>query len=122
MLPALSRSQVRSSRRSIRTTEVEVLRVDGEKLADRRGVERTAATRARVQGASELQARRFTGTKLTYTAEMGPAEARVLRGGSRRTKSLKGSDAAASTLGAPSIGFCSWRARLLIWRAPRRLE
>lgn len=56
---------------------VEVPRVDYEKLADRRDVERSAAIRARVQAARELQARRFSGTKLTCNAEMGPAEVRA---------------------------------------------
>jgi magnesium chelatase family protein len=56
---------------------VEVPRVDYEKLADRRDVERSAVIRARVQRARELQARRFTGTKLTCNAEMGPAEVRA---------------------------------------------
>jgi magnesium chelatase family protein len=56
---------------------VEVPRVDYEKLADRRDVERSAAIRARVQGARERQARRFTGTRLTCNAEMGPAEVRA---------------------------------------------
>ncbi len=56
---------------------VEVPRVDYEKLADRRDVERSAAIRARVQQAREVQARRFAGTKLTCNAEMGPAEVRA---------------------------------------------
>ncbi len=56
---------------------VEVPRVDYEKLADRRDVERSAAIRARVQAARERQARRFAGTKLTCNAEMGPAEVRA---------------------------------------------
>ncbi len=56
---------------------VEVPRVDYEKLADRRDVERSAMIRARVQAARELQARRFVGTKLTCNAEMGPAEVRA---------------------------------------------
>jgi magnesium chelatase family protein len=56
---------------------VEVPRVDYEKLADRRDVERSAVIRARVQAAREIQARRFQGTKLTCNAEMGPAEVRA---------------------------------------------
>ncbi|HEY7350241.1 MAG TPA: YifB family Mg chelatase-like AAA ATPase [Ktedonobacterales bacterium] len=56
---------------------IEVPRVDYEKLADRRDVERSAAIRARVQAARECQARRFAGTKLTCNAEMGPAEVRA---------------------------------------------
>ena len=55
---------------------VEVPRVDYEKLADRRDVERSAVIRARVQAARERQARRFIGTRLTCNAEMGPAEVR----------------------------------------------
>ena len=55
---------------------VEVPRVDYEKLADKRKVEGSAAIRARVQAARERQLLRFTGTKLTCNAEMGPAEVR----------------------------------------------
>ncbi len=55
---------------------IEVPRVDYEKLAYRRGVERSATIRARVQGARELQLQRFTGTRLTCNAEMGPSEVR----------------------------------------------
>ncbi len=55
---------------------VEVPRVDYEKLADKRKVEDSATVRARVQAARERQLQRFTGTKLTCNAEMGPAEVR----------------------------------------------
>lgn len=55
---------------------VEVPRVDYEKLADKRKVEDSATIRARVQAARERQLLRFTGTKLTCNAEMGPAEVR----------------------------------------------
>ena len=55
---------------------VEVPRVDYEKLADKRKVEDSATIRARVQAARERQLQRFTGTKLTCNAEMGPAEVR----------------------------------------------
>jgi len=55
---------------------VEVPRVDYEKLADKRKVEDSAMVRARVQAARERQLQRFTGTKLTCNAEMGPAEVR----------------------------------------------
>lgn len=55
---------------------VEVPRVDYEKLADKRRVEDSAAIRRRVQAARDRQLQRFTGTKLTCNAEMGPAEVR----------------------------------------------
>ncbi len=55
---------------------VEVPRVDYEKLADKRQVESSATIRARVQEARERQLRRFTGTRLTSNAEMGPGEVR----------------------------------------------
>jgi len=55
---------------------VEVPRVDYEKLADKRKVEDSATIRKRVQAARERQLQRFTGTKLTCNAEMGPAEVR----------------------------------------------
>jgi len=55
---------------------VEVPRVDYEKLADKRKVEDSATIRQRVQAARERQLHRFTGTKLTCNAEMGPAEVR----------------------------------------------
>jgi magnesium chelatase family protein len=55
---------------------VEVPRVDYEKLADKRKVEDSATIRQRVQAARERQLLRFTGTKLTCNAEMGPAEVR----------------------------------------------
>jgi len=55
---------------------VEVPRVDYEKLADKRKVEDSTTIRKRVQAARERQLLRFTGTKLTCNAEMGPAEVR----------------------------------------------
>src|SRR5438477_7262867 len=55
---------------------VEVPRVDYEKLADKRQMETSAIIRARVQAARERQLQRFTGSKLTCNAEMGPAEVR----------------------------------------------
>ena len=55
---------------------VEVPRVDYEKLADKRQVETSAMLRKRVQAARERQLQRFTGTKITCNAEMGPAEVR----------------------------------------------
>ena len=55
---------------------VEVPRVDYEKLADKRQVETSAIIRTRVQAARERQLQRFTGSKLTCNAEMGPAEVR----------------------------------------------
>ncbi len=55
---------------------VEVPRVDYEKLADKRKVEDSATIRQRVQAARERQLQRFTGTRLTCNAEMGPAEVR----------------------------------------------
>jgi len=55
---------------------VEVPRVDYEKLADKRNTETSAMIRERVQAARERQLQRFTGTKLTCNAEMGPSEVR----------------------------------------------
>ncbi len=55
---------------------VEVPRVDYEKLADKRNVENSATIRRRVQEARDRQLRRFSGSKLTCNAEMGPAEVR----------------------------------------------
>jgi magnesium chelatase family protein len=55
---------------------VEVPRVDYEKLADKRNVETSQIVRARVQAARERQLQRFSGTKLTCNAEMGPSEVR----------------------------------------------
>ena len=55
---------------------VEVPRVDYEKLADKRQIENSATIRTRVQAARERQLKRFTGTKLTCNAEMGPSEVR----------------------------------------------
>ncbi len=55
---------------------VEVPRVDYQKLTDERRGEPSAAIRARVERAREIQRRRFAGTPLTANAEMGPAELR----------------------------------------------
>jgi magnesium chelatase family protein len=55
---------------------IEVLRVDFEKLADRRSVESSNTIRTRVQGARERQLQRFAGTRLTCNAEMRPSEVR----------------------------------------------
>jgi magnesium chelatase family protein len=55
---------------------VEVPRVDYEKLADKRNVREFQVVRARVQAAQERQLQRFSGTKLTCNAEMGPSEVR----------------------------------------------
>lgn len=49
-------------------------RVDYEKLADRRSVESSNITHARVQAARERQLQRFAGTRLTCNAEIGPSE------------------------------------------------
>src|SRR5947208_14862521 len=54
---------------------VEVPRVDYEKLADKRQVE-NSATRKCVQSARERQLQRFSGTRLTRNAEIGPSEVR----------------------------------------------
>jgi len=53
---------------------VEVPRVDYEKLADKRQVENSATIRVRVQEARERQLSRFSGTRMTSNAEMGPGE------------------------------------------------
>ena len=50
--------------------------MDYEKLTDERFGERSAAIRARVERAREVQRRRFAGTALTCNAEMGPTELR----------------------------------------------
>ncbi len=50
--------------------------VDYEKLADKRQIEDSKAIRTRVQAARGRQLERFTGTKLTRNAEMGPMEMR----------------------------------------------
>ena len=55
---------------------VEVPRVDYEKLADKRNAENSTTIRTRVQAARERQLTRFTGTKMTCNAEMGPSEVR----------------------------------------------
>jgi len=59
---------------------VEVPRVDYEKLADKRNVENSTTIRTRVQEARDRQLQRFSGTKLTCNAEMGPAEVREFCG------------------------------------------
>jgi magnesium chelatase family protein len=57
---------------------VEVPRVDVDKLtADRLG-ERSEAIRARVQAAREVQRERFAETTLSCNADMGPTEVRQL--------------------------------------------
>jgi magnesium chelatase family protein len=56
--------------------QVEVPRVDYEKLADKRNVENSQTIRSRVQAARERQLQRFAGTKLACNAEMGPSEVR----------------------------------------------
>ena len=58
---------------------VEVPRVEYEKLTGQQEGERSAAVRARVNGARAVQARRFAGTQpqITCNAEMGPAEVRA---------------------------------------------
>jgi magnesium chelatase family protein len=53
---------------------VEVPRVDYEKLADKRDAENSTTIRGRVQEARERQLQRFSGTKMTCNAEMGPSE------------------------------------------------
>jgi magnesium chelatase family protein len=53
---------------------VEVPRVDYEKLAEKRQVESSATIRARVEAARELQLQRFSHSRVTCNAEMGPAE------------------------------------------------
>ena len=55
---------------------IEVPRVDYEKLADKRDAENSTTIRARVQEARERQLQRFSGTKMTCNAEMGPSEVR----------------------------------------------
>jgi magnesium chelatase family protein len=55
---------------------IEVPRVDYEKLADKRNAEDSTTIRARVQEARECQLQRFSGTKMTSNAEMGPSEVR----------------------------------------------
>ncbi len=55
---------------------IEVPRVDYEKLADKRNAENSKTIRIRVQEARERQLQRFSGTKMTCNAEMGPSEVR----------------------------------------------
>jgi magnesium chelatase family protein len=55
---------------------IEVPRVDYEKLTSDRVGELSAAIRARVERAREVQRRRFAGTSLGCNADMGPAEVR----------------------------------------------
>ena len=56
--------------------QVEVPRVDYEKLADKRNAETSEIIRKRVQAARKRQLQRFVGTKLKCNAEMGPSEVR----------------------------------------------
>ncbi len=55
---------------------IRVPAVDYDKLSDDRLGESSAAVRARVEAAREIQRERFAGTKLICNAEMGPAEIR----------------------------------------------
>ncbi len=55
---------------------VEVPRVDYEKLADKRNVEKSETIRQRVQAARTRQLERFKGTSTTCNTEMGPTEVR----------------------------------------------
>ena len=55
---------------------VEVPRVDYEKLADKRNVEKSETIRHRVQAARTRQLDRFKGTPTTCNTEMGPTEVR----------------------------------------------
>jgi len=56
--------------------QVEVPRVDYEKLSSDRLGEPSSAVRARIEAARERQRARFEGTALTCNADMGPAEIR----------------------------------------------
>ncbi len=56
--------------------QVEVPRVDYEKLSGQRLGEPSAPIRARVERARAVQQRRFAGTRLVCNADMGPAEVR----------------------------------------------
>jgi magnesium chelatase family protein len=53
---------------------LEVPRIEYEKLADRRAGEPSAAVRARVEAARQVQTARFAGTDLLTNADMGPRE------------------------------------------------
>ena len=55
---------------------VDVPRVNYEKLSGERLGETSCAIRARVAAARQLQAQRFTGTRMRTNADMGPAEVR----------------------------------------------
>jgi magnesium chelatase family protein len=55
---------------------VEVPRVNYEKLSGTRQGEPSRAIRQRVAAAREVQAKRFTGTRLRTNADMGPSEVR----------------------------------------------
>ncbi|HLX39860.1 MAG TPA: ATP-binding protein [Ktedonobacteraceae bacterium] len=57
--------------------QIEVPRVEYEKLADRRNVETSEMVRKRVQAARERQRRRLAGTKIPCNAAMGSAEVRA---------------------------------------------
>lgn len=54
--------------------QVEVLRVDYEKLTDKRHVENSQDIQRRVNAARERQLERFKGTKFNYNVEMGTKE------------------------------------------------
>jgi magnesium chelatase family protein len=55
---------------------VEVPHVEYEKLADNRLGEKSEKVRNRVDGAREIQRKRFKGTKLACNSDMTPAEVR----------------------------------------------
>src|SRR6266581_7224173 len=57
---------------------IEVPRVDYEKLADKRNAEDSKTIRTRVQEARQRQLQRFSGTKMTSNAEIGPTEVREI--------------------------------------------
>jgi magnesium chelatase family protein len=56
---------------------LEVPRIPHEQLADRHPGESSAAVRARVERARQIQAARFAGTPLLTNADMGPKELRL---------------------------------------------
>ena len=58
---------------------VEVPRVNYDKLSAERQGEPSSAVRERVTAARQRQRERFNGTRLLANADMGPAEARVLK-------------------------------------------
>jgi magnesium chelatase family protein len=75
---AVSRYQKRISGPLLDRIDIhlEVPRIPHEQLAERRPGEPSAAIRARVERAREIQARRFAGTPLLTNADMGPKELR----------------------------------------------